>query len=787
MSWFKSIHDWLATNTGFGVPGWVAVLSGVGGLIYWLCRRSRQVTSKTGSPIFIAFNYFENVQLQYGASEGTQRQQSWTVTAETDLTQEKPLVKGKAEVGPVPSIAYVTNFFVPFIRNSLLEHEDPWITKIKAKLAGGGKAVVSGGGGIGKTAMALEYAYRFSSDYPGGVFWLMADLGLGQAIWELAGRMAVQGTDLGLKPGQSDDDYVLVLASFLSQREKSLVVLDKVEDPDILRRLVLSKSDVLATSRRSGLPLPPVNMDLPEPDDALDIFLSYAGGPKTDRSPDELAAAAKICERVDNLPLALEIMGLTSRDTALVDLAVSIDDVISTEAITQAKGETSVVRALKLAEQKYSHPRSKEALIYLGYFHPQEIEVDLVAEVMEVDKKEVSEALRELARFSVIKPRPEGGYATHRLIQEAAQEMDDQQAAGQRVADYLDAPIQAVLESGEYQKAYPLIPHLVHLAELATEETFEAVFPTVPLASRWAVYLWQSGHYALAEQMFQTCLTRVKKSKGDEDPDYAILLNNLALMLHEQGKYEEAEGLFRQALEIDERTIGREHPDYAIHLNNQALVLGAQGQYQEAERLFRQALKIGERTIGREHPEYATHLNNLAGVLKAQGMYREAKELLRQTLEIGERTLGKEHPYYARGLNNLAGVLEDQGEYQEAESFYRQALEIDERTIGKEHPEYAIHLNNQAWVLKAQGEYKEAERLLRQALEIDEKTVGREHPQTANHLRNLGRLLADQGRLSEAEPLLAEALDIFTKFLGPDHPDTQSTQAALDRIRSQLK
>ena len=140
-------------------------------------------------------------------------------------------------------------FFVPFNRNTLLEHEDPWITKIKDKLAEGGGAVVGqaavhGGGGIGKTAMALEYAYRFSGDYPGGAFWLMADQGLGQAIWELAGRMAVQGKDLGLKPGQNDEDYVRAMTSFLSRREKSLVILDNVEDPKLPAKLILQKSDV---------------------------------------------------------------------------------------------------------------------------------------------------------------------------------------------------------------------------------------------------------------------------------------------------------------------------------------------------------------------------------------------------------------------------------------------------------------------------------------------------------------------------------------------------------------
>ena len=761
MELIKTIGVFLEAKTGIGIVGWATIVGVIVGVV-------------------VAIRHWP-------------KPKPPTVALKVDVTPP-PLEQETetAEDEPKTGSEEVDAFFVPLTQNLLLEHEEPWLEKIKDKLAGGGKAVVgqaavSGGGGIGKTAMALEYAYRFSGDYPDGVFWLKADLGLGEAIWELAGRMAGRGMELGIKPGQSDEDYVRALASFLNQKEKSLVILDNVENPNLPGKLVLTSSDLLATSRRSGLPLPPIDMHLPEPEEALDIFLSYANRPNADLSPDELAAAIKICERVDNLPLALEIMGMTARDSALVDLEAGVDDVISTEAITQAKGETSVVLALNLAEQKYNHPKAKEALVYLGYLHPEEIEAGLVAEVMKVEEKEATDALRSLARFSVVKPRPEGGYAIHRLTQEVAQGMDDKQAAGQAVAGCLDGQVQATRKDGKYQRAYPLIPHLVHLADLAREETPESDFPARPLVASWAEYLYWAGRSAIAEQMLQTCLARVKRSKGDKDPDYAVLLNNLTLMLKEQGQYEEAEDLYRQALEIDEQTIGKNHPNYAIDLNNLAEVLGVQGKYQEPEKLYRQALAIAEKTIGKEHPHYAGGLNNLALVLQAQGKYEEVEGLFRQALKIGEQTIGKEHPSYAIRLGNLAGVLESQGRHDEAEPMRRQVLDIHRRSLGEDHPHIAIGLNNLAVVLRAQGKYEEAEKHYRQALKIDEKAVGREHPQTATHLHNLGLLLAGQGRLAEAEPLLAEALEICLKFLGPDHPDTQNTQAALDRLRAKLK
>ena len=77
---------------------------------------------------------------------------------------------------------------------------------------------------------------------------------------------------------------------------------------------------------------------------------------------------------------------------------------------------------------------------------------------------------------------------------------------------------------------------------------------------------------------------------GDEHPDVARSLNNLALLYKSQGRNTEAEPLYRQALEMFQRLLGDEHPDVAQSLNNLALLYQSQGRYTEAEPLYRQAL-----------------------------------------------------------------------------------------------------------------------------------------------------------------------------------------------------
>ncbi len=78
------------------------------------------------------------------------------------------------------------------------------------------------------------------------------------------------------------------------------------------------------------------------------------------------------------------------------------------------------------------------------------------------------------------------------------------------------------------------------------------------------------------------------------------------------GDYAAALPLYRQALEIRRTTLGENHPDYANSLNNLAVLYREMGDYAAALPLYRQALEIRRTTLGEDHPDYATSLNNLA-------------------------------------------------------------------------------------------------------------------------------------------------------------------------------
>jgi hypothetical protein len=58
--------------------------------------------------------------------------------------------------------------------------------------------------------------------------------------------------------------------------------------------------------------------------------------------------------------------------------------------------------------------------------------------------------------------------------------------------------------------------------------------------------------------------------ENKEDIEFAVSLNGLALLYHFQGEYNDAEPLFLQFLDIYKRQLGNDHPDVATTLNNLA-------------------------------------------------------------------------------------------------------------------------------------------------------------------------------------------------------------------------
>ncbi|WP_027133728.1 SPOR domain-containing protein [Geminicoccus roseus] len=158
------------------------------------------------------------------------------------------------------------------------------------------------------------------------------------------------------------------------------------------------------------------------------------------------------------------------------------------------------------------------------------------------------------------------------------------------------------------------------------------------------VDLYRKGDLDAAIPKLRRAAELSEQRFGDQSPELALDLNNLAEALRRRGDLDEAEKLLRRAYAIDQ---GQDEPDSlaaAATLNNLGLVLAAKGDPEAALSAHRQALAMVENTRGNDHPDTARAAYNLALAEAAAGNMDIARALAARAAFVSERALGDRHP-----------------------------------------------------------------------------------------------------------------------------------------------
>jgi tetratricopeptide (TPR) repeat protein len=646
-----------------------------------------------------------------------------------------------------------------------------------------GRAVVQGMGGVGKTALAIEYAHRFRGLYA-GVCWCPGETHTG-LLSALAGLAVTLGA-AAAEEADVEKAAKAALRRLAEQRATWLLVYDNVPEPkDMVELLPSAGARVLITSRFSDWSefAKEVALDVLPLAEAITFLQS-----RTERS--DAAGANALADALGNLPLALDHAAAYCKRTQMRfgDYAKKVSSLIG--AAPRGVGYPRSVAAtfdLAITEAVAQRQAAEALMAYLAQCAPERIPMILVEGAVE-DEMERMEALAALAEVSLVKPDPfqDGTPAVtvHRVVQTVARARSEANGLTHEAVKRLIArlvtiyPEEGYGETGSWPLCAQLTPHLLALRD-ARSDTSSDIAGWPELLGRAGGYLLGRAAYSEASALTRDALAISERTLGPEHPNIAKDLNHLAGVLRHQGKFTEARSLFERALTIREKVLGREHPDTATSLNNFAELLLAQDDLAGARPLFERALAIWEKTLGPEHPFTAGCLNNIAILLALQEGLAEARPLFERALAIREKALGPEHPDTAASLGQCATLLVAEGDLAGARPLYERAQAINEKALGPEHPDTARSLEGLALLLIGQGDYTGARSLFERALAIREKVLGPEHPDTAASLGHLAFLLEKQGDLAGARPLCERALAILEKVRGPEHPTTNSARSNL--------
>ena len=731
--------------------------------------------------------------------------------ANTTLSVASPFPE-TASQHPTASLMPVWN--VPYRRNIFFTGREDILQNVRTVLTAGTTVAltqaqaISGLGGVGKTQLAVEYAYRYQNDYR-AILWVRAD-SREALISDYVNIAAL--LNLPEKQDQDQSRILKAFAHWLQESSDWLLILDNADNLTMINDFLPSrvKGHILLTTREQviGTIAQRIEIEKMEVEEGALFLLRRAHMLAKDAPRDNVSyanwnKALTLSRALDGLPLALDQAGayieetecgLTGYQERLRTRRAKILG-LRGASVTDHPEPVATTWSLSFEKVQRANPAAADLLRLCAFLYPDAIpeeiftegalELGTQLEKIGTDLIGLDAAIGELRRFSLLRRDPENQMLNiHRLVQAVIKDSMDEQ----RQRQWAERAVQAlnhVFPEGKtvetWQGCQRCLPQVYACAALI--EQWKLTFSTATrLLHEAGIYLRRRAQYGDAEALFQQVLAIREQTLEPMHPDVASILNDMACLYGDRGEYAQSVPLFQRALTIREQTLGADHPDVAQTVNNLAIRYEEQGMYPQAEILYQRALTIWQHVYGPKHAEVLTCLNNLANLYELQGKYAQAEVFFQQVLTLRRELLGASHPQVGQALNNLAACYHWQGKLSQAEPLFLQALAIWEHVFGLEHVEVATCLNNLGLLYIDLGKYALAELHLKQALTIRERILGPEHSHFASSLNNLAKVYFAQGRYRQAEQLQLRSLSIKERGLGSNHPYVANSLNSLGEI-----
>ncbi len=490
---------------------------------------------------------------------------------------------------------------IPHARNPHFTGREKLLADLCTQLTSGQPAAltqaISGLGGVGKTQLAVEYAYRHAADYQ-AVWWLRAEEPI-----TLASDYAALAVPLELPEHDAADQGLIVEAvrQWLNHHEDWLLIFDNAADPAQVRPYFphSAAGHVLITSRNPnwGRLAGKISLPMLKETEAVTFLCQRTGDTNAQTEATELA------KMLGYLPLALEQAAayIESTDNTLKSY-LALFHRYETKLLSKGQPLTDypamVVTTWELAfrQVQRSVPAGAALLNLCTFLAPDDIPIKLLTTGVEylpeslvtvvANPLEFNEAVAALRCYSLIERREDRTVESsetedetltiHRLVQAVARDrlkMKDKLI-------WAEAAVQIV------NKSYP---------DTITSDpkVWSACTRLLPHA------LAAAGHAEIL---------------GVAGEVIANLLNQVGLYLQGRAEFATAQVAFERKSIIDEVATAQDSLNVAISLDNLGGLLQGLGDNVAARRAYERALVIFEKFLGPEHPKTQLVRQNLAAL-----------------------------------------------------------------------------------------------------------------------------------------------------------------------------
>ncbi|MEV6908158.1 BTAD domain-containing putative transcriptional regulator [Amycolatopsis sp. NPDC051071] len=613
------------------------------------------------------------------------------------------------------------------------------LRRIDALVAGGAPVVVlSGTAGVGKTALALQWAHGALNRFPDGQLYLnmygyarSAAVTAAEALVRLLRSLGVPPERIPVDP----DELAALYRSELAGK-RMLVVLDNVGTAEQVRPLLPGRpGSLVVVTGRQELPglvalhdAGAVRLDLLSEDEGLTLLARIAG---TQRVKEERSAAAKLVRLCAGLPLALRIAAAdigTGRDRPIGAVADGLLRADRLDRLGIDSDPSTAVRAAFALSYRRLSPAARGLFRSLGVVRVPDFTTRTIEVLGGRDQASTSRALAELERAHLIARGADGRYQTHDLLRlyatERARAEDDageRDAARRRLFGWYLATVTAA--------AARITPQILRLREAAEFGETGVVFDDDAKALEWLE----------AERADLVAIVHDAAAQGPHRVVWLLadaLRGFFWLRRHSVDWIAVARAGLAAAV-VDGASRGR-----IAALQSLAQVSRALGDYTAAIKHYTRALELA---AAERWPEAeAAARGNLAGVHWELGALDEAVAELDRAIELNSR-MGWEAGLSAN-LHNIGTLLRELGKPREAAQRLAEALALAERTGNRTG---AAHVHTTLGeVYLDLGRLTEARESLSKGVSLHRENGGRYGETTA--LGTLAALCAETGEFAEA-------------------------------------